>query len=88
MECRKENEMGLGIGQEVELGMEKLEEFISGSEIGLEIIDSQGTIKITTSEQLESEIILDSIKKIYYIKNNNTVKILFKNSTMTTLIRI
>lgn len=61
------------------ISMQEFESFLVGSELGIRIIDERNNSKEVEVEEIMNKLNLDSIEEIYYIKDNNSVKILFVN---------
>jgi hypothetical protein len=88
MEMRKENLIIEEMGQEVELKQLEFEEFISGSENGLDVIDQLGNIETKSIEEIQQELNLDDIETVYYIIDDNSVKILLTNGYIHLMKRV
>lgn len=89
MEMIKENLTIEEMGQEVELTQLELEDFISGSENGLDLIDkNNNNIIYKTVDEIQNELSLDEIYEVYYIEKQNSVKLLLNNGHINLLIRI
>lgn len=70
------------------ISMEEFESFIWGSELGLRIIDERSNSKEVEIEEIMNKLNLNTIEEIYYIKNNNSVKILFINGSICEFERV
>ena len=85
MEMRVENnkqEMGQVINTE------EFESFLWNSEMGIRVINEKNIPKEVDVEEIMGKLNLDSIQEIYYIKSNNSVKILFVNGCFHELERV
>jgi hypothetical protein len=70
------------------ISMEEFESFLVDSELGIRIIDEMNNSKEVEVEEIMNKLNLDSIQEIYYIKDNNSVKILFINGCIHELERV
>lgn len=70
------------------ISMEDFESFILGSEMGLRLIISNEFIREVDIEEIINKLNLNTIEEIYYIENNNSVKIVFKNGCINELERV
>jgi Fe-S oxidoreductase len=71
------------MGQEINL--KEFEKFINFYEKGLAITNSKGNTIFKTVEEIEEELNLDTIDKIYYIEENDNLKILFTNGCISMM---
>jgi len=89
MEMRVENNY---VKKEQDLGqiisIKEFESFLWGSELGIRVIDERNHSKEIEVEEIMNKLNLDTIEEIYYIKNNNSVKILFINGCIHELERV
>jgi len=70
------------------ISMEEFESFLWGSELGIRVIDERNNLKEVDVEEIVNKLNLNSIQEIYYIKSNNSVKILFINGCTHELERV
>jgi hypothetical protein len=87
MEMIKESLTIEEMGQEVELTQLEFEDFISGSENGLDLVDENNNCIYKTVEQIQN-LNLNDIYEVYYIEKQNSVKLLLNNGHINLLIRI
>lgn len=88
MGIKKENLTTNECEQEVEFKQLEFEDFISGSENGLDYVDKYGNMMYMTIEDIQRELDLDNINEVYYIQNKNTVKMILNNGSINYLIRV
>ena len=70
------------------ISMEEFESFLWGSELGIRVIKENNIPKEIEVEEIMDKLNLDTIQEIYYIKENNSVKILFVNGCIHELERV
>jgi len=70
------------------ISIDEFEYFLCGSELGVRIIDEKNITNELEIEEIMNKLNLDIIEEIYYIENNNSVKILFINGCIHELERV
>jgi len=70
------------------ISMEEFESFLWGSEMGIRVIDERNNSKEVDIEDIMNKLNLNKIEEIYYIKENNSVKILFVNGCIHEIERV
>ena len=70
------------------ISMDEFESFLWGSELGIRVIKENNIPKEIEVEEIMDKLNLDTIQEIYYIKENNSVKILFVNGCIHELERV
>jgi len=89
MEMRVENnyeETEQDLGQVI--NMKTFESFVWNSDMGIRLINEKGESEEFENEEIMDKLNPDFIHKVYYIKNNNSVKILFTNGCIHELERV
>lgn len=86
---QKEEEFkGFLFKEETEINQLEFEEFLSGSENGLDIFTDTGEYLSKESKDIEKELNLDTVDEVHYINNLNAVKILFINGCQHLVMRV